>query len=148
MVGLFRCIFFFSSRRRHTRLQGDWSSDVCSSDLPLHVAISSQWKIHYFTAEMAERADHRAEDAEFLENMPGVLGPRATGALAQIQATLGLDYAGIDFGLSSAGDLLLFEANATMVVNPPEPDERWAYRRQAVERIFAAVRRMLLWGRL
>src|SRR5205807_2916015 len=24
--------FFFSSRRRHTRLQGDWSSDVCSSD--------------------------------------------------------------------------------------------------------------------
>src|ERR1039457_1503297 len=24
----------FSSRRRHTRLQGDWSSDVCSSDLP------------------------------------------------------------------------------------------------------------------
>src|SRR6266446_5480289 len=27
--------FFFSSRRRHTRLQGDWSSDVCSSDLPV-----------------------------------------------------------------------------------------------------------------
>src|SRR5256885_9189789 len=30
MLGVF---FFFSSRRRHTRLQGDWSSDVCSSDL-------------------------------------------------------------------------------------------------------------------
>src|SRR6266487_3229612 len=26
-------IFFFSSRRRHTRWTGDWSSDVCSSDL-------------------------------------------------------------------------------------------------------------------
>src|SRR5574338_1054043 len=26
--------FFFSSRRRHTRCHGDWSSDVCSSDLP------------------------------------------------------------------------------------------------------------------
>src|SRR5688500_20395958 len=26
-------VFFFSSRRRHTRLQGDWSSDVCSSNL-------------------------------------------------------------------------------------------------------------------
>src|SRR5688500_20250417 len=25
--------YFFSSRRRHTSLQGDWSSDVCSSDL-------------------------------------------------------------------------------------------------------------------
>src|SRR5258706_832862 len=30
----FLCIiFFFSSRRRHTRLVSDWSSDVCSSDL-------------------------------------------------------------------------------------------------------------------
>jgi glutathione synthase/RimK-type ligase-like ATP-grasp enzyme len=110
---------------------------------PLHVAISSHWKIHYFTAEMAEQADHRAEDARFLENMPDVLGPRAMEALARIQSILGLDYAGIDFGLSAGGDLLLFEANATMVVNPPEPDPRWAYRRPAVENIFAAVRRML-----
>src|SRR5580704_5555638 len=28
-----RWCFFFSSRRRHTRWTGDWSSDVCSSDL-------------------------------------------------------------------------------------------------------------------
>src|SRR5256886_11911496 len=27
------CLFFFSSRRRHTRFDCDWSSDVCSSDL-------------------------------------------------------------------------------------------------------------------
>src|SRR6266704_4714753 len=27
------CLFFFSSRRRHTRSKRDWSSDVCSSDL-------------------------------------------------------------------------------------------------------------------
>src|SRR5256885_7805611 len=31
--GIACSFFFFSSRRRHTRLQGDWSSDVCSSDL-------------------------------------------------------------------------------------------------------------------
>src|SRR5437763_10550341 len=30
---IFLCLFFFSSRRRHTRYIGDWSSDVCSSDL-------------------------------------------------------------------------------------------------------------------
>src|SRR5262245_30740547 len=29
------CLFFFSSRRRHTRCLSDWSSDVCSSDLGL-----------------------------------------------------------------------------------------------------------------
>src|SRR3989454_9520570 len=33
MDGHINHVFFFSSRRRHTRLQGDWSSDVCSSDL-------------------------------------------------------------------------------------------------------------------
>src|SRR2546426_7714614 len=33
MASFFCVFFFFSSRRRHTRLQGDWSSDVCSSDL-------------------------------------------------------------------------------------------------------------------
>src|SRR5262245_63912130 len=30
----FYFFFFFSSRRRHTRCLSDWSSDVCSSDLP------------------------------------------------------------------------------------------------------------------
>src|SRR2546430_6037562 len=33
-VRMGRIIFFFSSRRRHTRFDCDWSSDVCSSDLP------------------------------------------------------------------------------------------------------------------
>src|SRR5690348_4165600 len=32
-----RGVFFFSSRRRHTRWTGDWSSDVCSSDLEVHI---------------------------------------------------------------------------------------------------------------
>src|SRR5262249_58788562 len=33
-LDLVACAFFFSSRRRHTILVSDWSSDVCSSDLP------------------------------------------------------------------------------------------------------------------
>src|SRR2546430_17487030 len=33
--------FFFSSRRRHTRFDCDWSSDVCSSDLPLALGIGA-----------------------------------------------------------------------------------------------------------
>src|SRR5688500_13978826 len=35
--------FFFSSRRRHTRLQGDWSSDVCSSDLIAPGSCMLEW---------------------------------------------------------------------------------------------------------
>src|SRR2546426_5950061 len=33
VTGVQTCALLFSSRRRHTRLQGDWSSDVCSSEL-------------------------------------------------------------------------------------------------------------------
>src|SRR5215213_10764459 len=36
--------FFFSSRRRHTRLVSDWSSDVCSSGLTLSVMVSFVWR--------------------------------------------------------------------------------------------------------
>src|SRR5256885_12947120 len=38
-----RSVFFFSSRRRHTRLQGDWSSDVCSSDLAPSRSTGRSW---------------------------------------------------------------------------------------------------------
>jgi hypothetical protein len=65
-------------------------------------------------------------------------------ALRRIQTRLGLDYAGIDFALSADRQVVVFEANATMVVPPPAPDPRWDYRRTAVQRIDAAVRRMLL----
>jgi hypothetical protein len=111
---------------------------------PLHLAISTNWKIHYVTADMADHPGHRAEEARFLEDMPGVLGPRAMAALAEIQNALGLDYAGIDFGLNAAGDILLFEANATMTVLPPARDRRWDYRRGAVQRVEDAVRKMLV----
>jgi len=111
---------------------------------PLHCAVSRNWKIHFFSAEMANSAEHRAEDAAFLKNMPAVLGPRAMAALRAIQAELGLDYGGIDFGLDRQGNLLLFEANATMVILPPGAEAKWDYRRPAVERACRAVHAMLI----
>src|SRR2546430_3069097 len=39
------CVFFFSSRRRHTRFDCDWSSDVCSSDLAVHSIATSRGAI-------------------------------------------------------------------------------------------------------
>jgi glutathione synthase/RimK-type ligase-like ATP-grasp enzyme len=111
---------------------------------PLHLAISADWKIHYFSSDMAENADHRAEEAKFLADMPAVLGPKAMESLKSLQAALGLDYGGVDFGIGPRGDILLFEANATMIVQHPDRDERWDYRRSAVDRIHAAAHRMFL----
>src|SRR5205807_4016870 len=64
---LFIC-FFFSSRRRHTRLQGDWSSDVCSSDL--HDLDRQQNRDQVAADEHARRADrkqHRGEHEIVIE---------------------------------------------------------------------------------
>jgi tetratricopeptide (TPR) repeat protein/glutathione synthase/RimK-type ligase-like ATP-grasp enzyme len=110
---------------------------------PLHLAISGKWKVHYFTSDMADKPDHRREEARFLADMPAALGAKAMAALEEIQDVLGLDYSGIDFGLGPDGDLLLFEANATMVIAPVDPDERWAYRRTAISTIIDAVVAML-----
>jgi hypothetical protein len=110
---------------------------------PLHLAISRDWKVHYFTSDMADKPDHRLEEAAFLADMPAVLGDKAYRALEGIRDALGLDYAGIDFGLNAQGDLLLFEANATMVIAVPDNDERWAYRRTAISGIIDAVVAMI-----
>jgi glutathione synthase/RimK-type ligase-like ATP-grasp enzyme len=110
---------------------------------PLHLAISRNWKVHYFTSDMAERPDHRREEAAFLQDMPAVLGDKAMRALAEIQDALGLDYAGVDFGLGADRDLLLYEANATMVISKPDQDPRWAYRREAIDKVLNAVGAMI-----
>jgi hypothetical protein len=110
---------------------------------PLHLAISADWKVHYFTAAMAENASYREQERGFLDDMPTALGPRAMAALEAIRDTLGLDYAGIDFALAPDGSVLLFEANATMVIIAPDPDPIWDYRRRAIADATDAVTRML-----
>src|SRR5690348_18509533 len=52
--------FFFSSRRRHTRWTGDWSSDVCSSDL-------ERWIVAYCESAMLH---YRFDDGR-LADIPG-----------------------------------------------------------------------------
>ncbi len=110
---------------------------------PWHLAISSQWKVHYFSAEMSKSAEHQAEEAAFLNDMPRVLGPQAMRALEQISAILGLDYGGIDFALGLSGEVLFFEANATMVMHPPDAAPQWDYRRASMGRAIEAALSLL-----
>jgi hypothetical protein len=107
---------------------------------PLHMAASRDWKIHYFSSEMANREDLRREEAAFLDDMPAALGQTAMAALQAIQEALALDYAGIDFGLAGDGRLIFFEANATMVIFPPPDDPIWDYRRDTLQRSIDAAK--------
>jgi hypothetical protein len=111
---------------------------------PLHLAISRHWKVHYFRADMAESPDNRAHDAAFLDDIESAVGARGMAALESINAALDLDYCGIDFAVNRDGDILFFEANATMVMVPLSNERKWDYRRPAFDRVFAAVRQMLI----
>src|SRR5205807_6664785 len=83
-ISLHTLSFFFSSRRRHTRLQGDWSSDVCSSDLLAqvgrtqlefrldlqHHAILIQLREHYGDLALAEGVIQRIVDHLWRDTEP------------------------------------------------------------------------------
>ncbi len=80
----------------------------------------------------------------FLERHDAVLGD-ADGRRARRDrdARSALDYGGIDFGIDAAGNVVVFEANATMAIYLSEAGA-WGSRRRAAERVIAAVRAMLV----
>ena len=107
---------------------------------PLHLAVSSDWKVHYFTADMGIEEEHRREEQRFLEDMAQALGPKIMDALTRVAAELSLDYGGIDFAVGADGEVLFFEANATMVIVLPPADPKWDYRRAAIARALDAAK--------
>src|SRR5256885_3452791 len=62
--------FFFSSRRRHTRLQGDWSSDVCSSDLWARPGPGRAHRARPLQARPGPDGDHRVAQVPDLRRAP------------------------------------------------------------------------------
>jgi tetratricopeptide (TPR) repeat protein len=139
----FAAIEFLDARAADGRIRKYRVMMIGGELYPLHAAVSPDWKIHYFSADMAGNAAHRREDQAFLEGMPGVLGPAALAALQGLATALGLDYAGADLSLAPDGTVLLFEANATMVLLPPGPDPAWDYRRAPVQRALDALTALL-----
>jgi tetratricopeptide (TPR) repeat protein len=111
---------------------------------PLHLAIASDWKVHYFSAEMAASAAYRDREAQFLADPQRTLGERAWAALGRVAASLFLKYAGIDFAVDASGRVVVFETNATMAVRYPPQEPMWDYRRPAVDTVLGAVREMLV----
>src|SRR2546430_7492938 len=56
--------FFFSSRRRHTRFDCDWSSDVCSSDLHLFGKLPAAHRARLLAGRVDLGDDHLVRSAE------------------------------------------------------------------------------------
>ncbi len=108
-----------------------------------HMAISSNWMIHYVNADMDQSAAKRAEEARFMEEFDTAFAARHRGALAGIDRALGLDYYAIDCAETPAGDLLVFEADTAMLVHAMDPADLYPYKQPAMQKIFVAFRAML-----
>jgi hypothetical protein len=111
---------------------------------PYHLAISKHWLVHYFSADMLEASWKRDEERRFLDDPAGALGPSAFEAIRAIGRRLDLDYGGIDFSLLPDGRVLVFEANATMLVHPEPPGSELAHKNKPVRAIIEAFERMLV----
>ena len=107
-----------------------------------HLAISSDWLVHYFSADMEGHSWKLAEEAEFLKDPEAVLGARLFAALHEAGARIDLDYCGMDFGVTG-GRIVVFEANATMLVHPEREGGVLAFKNPAVSRIVAALNKAL-----
>jgi tetratricopeptide (TPR) repeat protein len=110
---------------------------------PYHWAVADDWLVHYETSGTADDAARRAEERRFLQDPASVIGQAAWRAVGEIGRALDLDYAGLDFGVLQDGRVLVFEANATMLVHPEPEDGDTAYKNPAVAAIVEAFQAML-----
>lgn len=109
---------------------------------PYHLAISQNWLVHYFSAEMLAEPWKREEERRFLEEPAAALGARAAAAVAAIGQRMDMDYAGIDYSVLPDGRLLIFEGNATMSVYFPDAKD-YPYKTKHIQAIIAAFDAML-----
>jgi tetratricopeptide (TPR) repeat protein len=109
--------------------------------LPYHLCIGRDWKLHHINTDMAHQPWMQQEEEAFLNDPSAFFGVAQVQALHEIRQRVGLDYFGIDCGLDAAGNVVVFEVNASMLVHMR--NEGFAYKDPAVHRIKLAYDAML-----
>ncbi len=108
----------------------------CINDeiLPYHLAIHDHWMVHHFRTDMANQIWMRNEEESFLNDPHLVFSKEHYSALHKVAAYIGLDYCGIDCALDCEGNIVVFEANATMLVHE-EIIATFAYKNPYIAKI-------------
>jgi tetratricopeptide (TPR) repeat protein len=109
--------------------------------LPYHLAIGADWKLHHDSTDMIDHGWMQREEEAFLSDPRVFFNPGHYAALRAIRQAIGLEYLGIDCGLDAAGQLVVFEVNASMLVH--QQNENFPYKAPYVERIKLAFEAML-----
>jgi tetratricopeptide (TPR) repeat protein len=109
--------------------------------LPYHLAISRTWKSHHVTTDMAKHAWMQKEEAAFLRAPHTVFDAARMQTMGAIRDAVGLEFFGIDCAVDRSGKIVVFEANATMLVNGENP--AFPYMDRYARRIKTAFNAML-----
>ena len=116
---------------------------VAGKPFACHLAVSPRWMIHYYNAAMADHQWMRDEEARFIAHLDAVFAGLPAAALAEIAAAIPLEYFGVDCAIARDGRLLLFEADAAMLVHGSDPVDLYPYKRAGFERIQSALTALL-----
>lgn len=108
-----------------------------------HLAVSSNWMIHYLNANMYEDAQKREEEAAYMACF-AELARRHQPALDAIYRRTKLDYVCIDAAETPDGRLLVFEIDHAMVVHAMDPVDLFPYKQRHMQKVQNAFRDYLL----
>ena len=110
-----------------------------------HMIVSEDWNVHVSHRQglMAHRPELISEEMRLLERSDGAFPPPVHQVFAAVQGRIGLDFFGMDFGIDRQGQVVLFEANATMSFFPLERPPHFMYLGKIREPAQLAFRHML-----
>ena len=106
---------------------------------PYHLVIGRDWKLHYWRVDMDEAPWMKREEAAFLADYRTAFPGALADTVERVARALDLDYGGMDCGITADGLVVLFEANANMLVHLTEPHETAPHKHAHVPRIFEAM---------
>lgn len=111
-----------------------------------HMITAPSWNVHARERRglMAEREDLRNEERATIERGIQNFSADVRAGLSQLRTRLDLDYFGLDCALAKDGQLIVFEANATMNFYPFSDNPTYAYMRACIAPAVHAMKRLIL----
>jgi hypothetical protein len=110
-----------------------------------HMLVSDDWNVHAKdrTRFMVARPELIAEERALFADGAEPFEPKVRNVLEEIRKRMPLDFFGMDFGIRADGEVVLFEANATMSFFPFLPDPQFEYLLAAFPAAQRAFRELL-----
>ena len=109
-----------------------------------HVAMSSDWIVHYENAGMAQDPSKRERECHFMQAFEQQFVPKWGPALRELAQRLELDYVVVDCAITPDDQLLIFEVDSRAWIHNLDEPSLYPYKDAVMQRAFAAMRTALL----